>query len=185
MNQPICRCFWVNPNNPRYVAYHDAEWGVPVHDDRKLFEMLLLESFQAGLSWECVLNKRDAFREAFDGFDPERISRYDNAKCAALLEAPIIRNRQKIRASVTNSRVFLAIRAEFGSFDAYIWGFVHGKPIRESCEQRTTSPLSDAISQDLRQRGMQFVGSTIIYAYLQAIGIYQAHTDACDWSRQE
>ena len=161
------------------MRYHDHEWGVPEHDDRKLFEMLLLECFQAGLSWECVLNKREAFREAFDGFDVEKISRYDEARCEALLAAPIIRNRLKIRAAVTNSRVFRQLQAEFGSFDAYIWGFTHGQTIGESCELRTSSPLSDAVSRDLKRRGMKFVGSTIVYAYLQAIGVYDAHAETC------
>lgn len=174
------RCRWVNPNNPLYVAYHDREWGVPEHDDGKLFELLLLESFQAGLSWECILNKREAFREAFDRFDAEKISRYDDAKCEQLLAAPIVRNRLKIRAAVTNSRVFRQIQAEFGSFDAYLWGFTRGRTIRESCEWRTTSPLSDALSKDLKRRGMKFVGSTIVYAYLQAVGIYDAHAEDCD-----
>ena len=181
----VHRCGWVNLRNPHYVEYHDHEWGVPVHADRKLFELLLLECFQAGLSWECVLNKREAFRQAFDDFDVERISRYDAAKCEQLLAAPIIRNRLKIQASVTNSRIFQKIQAEFGSFDAYIWGFTHGKTIRESCDLRTTSPLSDAIAKDLKRRGMKFVGSTTIYAYLQAIGVYDAHTEACDCFRRE
>ena len=181
----VRRCGWVNLRNPLYVAYHDYEWGVPEHDDRKLFEMLLLECFQAGLSWECVLNKREAFREAFDGFDAGKIGRYDEAKCEQLLAAPIVRNRLKIRAAVTNSRVFRQIQAEYGSFDAYIWGFTQGRTIRESCELRTTSPLSDAISKELKRRGMRFVGSTIIYAYLQAIGVYNAHTDSCDCYKRE
>ena len=181
----VRRCGWVNLRNPLYVAYHDHEWGVPEHDDRKLFEMLLLECFQAGLSWECVLNKREAFREAFDGFDAGKIGRYDETKCEQLLAAPIVRNRLKIRAAVTNSRVFRQIQAEFGSFDAYLWGFTQGRTIRESCELRTTSPLSDAISKELKRRGMRFVGSTIIYAYLQAIGVYNAHTDSCDCYKRE
>lgn len=176
----VNRCWWVNLKNPLYVEYHDKEWGVPVHSDKKLFEMLLLEFFQAGLSWECVLNKREGFREAFDGFDVEKISRYDDEKCNSLLSAPIIRNRLKIKASVENSRVFLQIQKEFGSFDAYIWGFSNGQVIRESCDIRTTSPLSDEISKDLKKRGMKFVGSTVIYAYLQSIGVYDAHLKGCD-----
>lgn len=176
----VNRCWWVNLKNPLYVKYHDKEWGVPVHSDKKLFEMLLLEFFQAGLSWECVLNKREGFREAFDGFDVEKISRYDDEKCNSLLSAPIIRNRLKIKASVENSRVFLQIQKEFGSFDAYIWGFSNGQVIRESCDIRTTSPLSDEISKDLKKRGMKFVGSTVIYAYLQSIGVYDAHLKGCD-----
>ncbi len=176
----VNRCWWVNLKNPLYVEYHDKEWGVPVHSDKKLFEMLLLEFFQAGLSWECVLNKREGFREAFDGFDVEKISRYDDEKCNSLLSAPIIRNKLKIKASVDNSRVFLQIQKEFGSFDAYIWGFSNGQVIRESCDIRTTSPLSDEISKDLKKRGMKFVGSTVIYAYLQSIGVYDAHLKGCD-----
>ncbi|MCX4362727.1 MAG: DNA-3-methyladenine glycosylase I [Clostridia bacterium] len=176
----VNRCWWVNLKNPLYVKYHDKEWGVPVHSDKKLFEMLLLEFFQAGLSWECVLNKREGFREAFDGFDVEKISRYDDEKCNSLLSAPIIRNRLKIKASVENSRVFLQIQKEFGSFDAYIWGFSNGQVIRESCDIRTMSPLSDEISKDLKKRGMKFVGSTVIYAYLQSIGVYDAHLKGCD-----
>ncbi|MCH5195392.1 MAG: DNA-3-methyladenine glycosylase I [Oscillospiraceae bacterium] len=176
----VNRCFWVNMKNPLYVKYHDSEWGVAEHSDRMLFELLILEGFQAGLSWECVLNKRDAFKKAFDDFDAEKISRYDEEKCEWLLSQPIIRNRRKIKACVTNSRVFLGIQKEFGSFDAYIWGFTNGQVIFESCDIRTTSPLSDEISKDLKKRGMAFVGSTIIYSYLQAIGIINGHIMGCD-----
>lgn len=174
------RCFWVKLNNPLYVKYHDSEWGIPEHSDRALFELLVLEGFQAGLSWECVLNKREAFRKAFDYFDVEKISRYDDEKCEELLSAPIIKNRLKIKACVTNSLVFMKIQEEFGSFDSYIRGFTSGEVIFESCDIRTTSPLSDQISKDLKRRGMKFVGSTIIYSYLQAIGVYNAHTKECD-----
>lgn len=174
------RCLWVNMKNPLYIEYHDHEWGVPEHSDKKLFEMLILECFQAGLSWECVLNKREGFRQAFDDFDAQKISRYDEEKCEQLLSAPIIRNRLKIKACVTNSRVFLQIQKEYGSFNAYIWGFTNGQTIRESCDIRPTSPLSDEISKDLKKRGMKFVGSTVIYAYLQAIGVYDAHLKNCD-----
>lgn len=163
-----------------YVQYHDDEWGIPEHSDAKLFEMLMLECFQAGLSWECVLNKREALRMAFEGFDVEKVSRYDDKKCEALLSAPIIRNRLKVKACVINSRVFMQIQEEHGSFDAYIWGFTDGKTIVEPCSLRTTSPLSDRISRDLKRRGMKFVGSTVIYSYLQAIGIYDAHLECCD-----
>ncbi len=177
----VNRCAWVNMQNPRYVAYHDTEWGVPEHDDQMLFELLILEGFQAGLSWECILNKREAFREAFDGFDAVKISQYDEEKIQELLRNEgIIRNRLKINAAITNSRIFLEIQKEFGTFDAYIWGFNHGKTVYESWEIRTTSPLSDAISKDLKKRGMKFVGSTIIYAYLQSIGIINAHSKECD-----
>lgn len=176
----VRRCWWVNMKNPLYVEYHDREWGVPEHSDKKLYEMLMLECFQAGLTWECVLNKRENIRQAFDDFDVEKVSRYDDEKCEQLLCAPIIRNRSKIKACVTNSRVFMQIQKEFGSFDAYIWGFTDGRTIRESCDIRKTSPLSDTISKDLKKRGMKFVGSTILYAYLQSIGVYHAHMHDCD-----
>lgn len=176
----INRCSWVNMKNPLYVEYHDHEWGLPEHSDKKLFEMLILECFQAGLSWECVLNRREDFRQAFDDFDVEKISQYDDEKCEKLLSEPIIRNRLKIKACVTNSCVFMQIQKEYGSFDAYIWSFTDGKPIRESCDIRSTSPLSDQISKDLKKRGMKFVGSTVVYAYLQAIGVYNAHLEDCD-----
>lgn len=181
-NENKKRCSWVNLKNPLYVEYHDKEWGVPLHSDQKLFELLILEGFQAGLSWECILNKRQSFRQAFDDFDAEKISRYDEEKCARLMENPaIIRNRLKIKAAVTNSRIFLEIQKEYGSFDRYIWGFTEGKVIYESFDLRTTSPLSDQISKDLKKRGMKFVGSTIIYSYLQAIGVINGHEKACGW----
>lgn len=179
--EPLNRCSWVNMKNPLYIEYHDTEWSVPEHNDRKLFEMLILECFQAGLSWECVLNKREGFRQAFDGFDPEIISRYDDEKCTALMSDPnIICNKLKIKASVINSRIFLEIQKEYGSFDKYLWGFTDGKTVIESCDIRTTSPLSDTISKNLKKRGMKFVGSTIIYSYLQAIGVIMAHEKNCD-----
>lgn len=175
------RCAWTNLNNPLYVRYHDEEWGVPLHDDQELFELLILEGFQAGLSWECILNKREAFREAFDGFDITRVSSYDDAKVEELLSnTGIIRNRRKVTASIANAKAFLQIQEEFGSFDAYIWQFTNGKTVVESYTERTTSPLSDQISKDLKKRGMNFVGSTIIYSYLQAIGIINAHGPECD-----
>ncbi len=184
--QSFCqRCAWVNTQNPLYIQYHDEEWGVPEHGDARLFELLILEGFQAGLSWECVLNKRAAFRAAFDGFDADKVSCYDEAKRAELMATPgIIRNRMKIEASIINARVFRAIQQEFGSFDAYIWGFVDGHPLREPYTLRTTSPLSDAVSKDLKRRGMKFVGSTIIYSYLQAIGILNAHGPECGLHRK-
>lgn len=173
-----CRCRWANPGNPRYIRYHDEEWGVPVHDDRRLFEMLILEGFQAGLSWECVLNKQEAFRRAFDDFDWDKVAAYDEARQAALYADPgIIRNRRKIAAAVGNAAAFAAIRQEFGSFDSYLWQWTGGKTLVE-CGP-TTSPLSDAISKDLKKRGMKFVGSTIIYAYLQAVGVLYAHEPGC------
>ncbi len=175
------RCSYVNMKNPLYIRYHDEEWGVPEHSDQKLYELLILESFQAGLSWECILNKRKNFRVAFDGFDIDKVCDYDESKCAELLTNPgIVRNRRKITAAVNNSIVFKAIQQEFGSFDAYIWGFTNDEIIVEDYHIRTTSPLSDAISKDLKKRGMKFVGSTIIYSYLQAIGVLNAHGAECD-----
>ncbi len=165
-------------DNPLYVDYHDTEWGVPVHDDRRLFEMLVLEGFQAGLSWECVLNKREAFRRAFDGFDCNRVAEYGAAKLLSLCQDKgIIRNRLKIAAAVGNAKVFRNIQTECGSFDKYIRSFTGGKTIYEW--ERTSSPLSDAISKDLKKRGMKFVGTTIIYAYLQAVGIINSHEKGC------
>ncbi len=175
------RCSYVNMKNPLYISYHDTEWGVPEHSDRKLYEFLVLEFFQAGLSWECILNKRENFRIAFDGFDIDKICTYDEAKCAELMSNPsIIRNRRKISAAINNSKIFKEIQREFGSFDAYIWGFTDGETIVEDYHLRTTSPLSDTISKDLKKRGMTFVGSTTIYSYLQAVGILNAHSSECD-----
>lgn len=172
------RCHWCNLSNPLYVRYHDTEWCVPVHDDHKLFEMLLLESFQAGLSWECVLNKREAFRKAFNGFDVVAVAQYDEAKMQELAaNKDIIRNRLKIKAAVSNARIFLDIQKEYSSFDCYIWHFTNGKIIHEI--GKTSSPLSDSVSKDLQRRGMKFVGTTIIYSYLQAIGIIYSHGEEC------
>ena len=172
------RCRWCNTNNPLYVDYHDKEWDVPVHDDGKLFEMLLLENFQAGLSWECILNKREAFRKAFDGFNSKKVAAYDDAKLKALRQNKgIVRNRLKISAAVDNAKVFMEIQKESGSFDRYIWSFSEGKTIYEY--NKTSSPLSDAVSKDLKKRGMKFVGTTIIYSYLQAIGIINSHEEGC------
>lgn len=172
------RCFWANPKNPLYVKYHDEEWGRPVHDDTLLLEMLILESFQAGLSWECILNKRESFRESFDGFDRDKILAYDDAKIQELMSHPgIIRNRAKIKAVVTNTVVFKSIQDEFGSFDAYLSGFCPTEPILDHVS--TTSPISDALSADLRKRGMKFVGSTTIHAFLQSIGVFNSHQPDC------
>lgn len=172
------RCRWCNLKNPLYVAYHDNEWGIPVQDDEKLFELLLLESFQAGLSWECVLNKREHFRKAFDGFDLQKICDYDEEKIRSLLQNPnIIRNRLKIRAAVNNAKIFREIQKEYGTFERYLRRFTDGKTIYEN--DRTFSPLSDRLSADLKKRGMKFVGTTIIYSYLQAIGIINAHETNC------
>lgn len=174
------RCSWVNLKNDNYITYHDEEWGVPLHDDQRLYELLILESFQAGLSWECILNKRDNFRQAFDGFDVARVADYDETKQLSLKEDPgIIRNGRKIKAAVQNSRVFKEIQKEFGSFDAYIWSFTDGQIVQEPFTERTTAPLSDEISKDLKKRGMTFVGSTIIYSYLQAIGVINGHAEDC------
>ncbi len=181
MNEIKNRCGWVNMKNPLYVAYHDKEWGVPEHDDKKLYELLILESFQAGLSWECVLNKREAFREAFDGFNIHRVCEYGDDKIAELMDnLAIIRNRKKIEATITNSRIFKEIQKEYGTFDSYLWGFTDGKTVIEPYTLRTTSLLSDTISADLKKRGMKFVGSTIIYSYLQAVGIINGHGYECD-----
>lgn len=172
------RCRWANPKNPRYVEYHDHEWGVPTHDDQALFELLILECFQAGLSWECILNKREAFRRAFDGFDLDAVCAYDDPKKSSLKQdAGIVRNRLKIEAAVTNAQAFRAIQREFGSFDHYIWSWTDGKTLREV--GLTHSSLSDAVSSDLKKRGMKFVGTTVVYAYLQAAGIIDSHEEGC------
>ena len=172
------RCAWCNTKNPIYVEYHDNEWGKPNFDDRYLYEMLLLESFQAGLSWECVLNKREHFRKAFDDFDPEKICLYDDNKINELMNNKnIIRNKLKIRASISNSLIFKRIVDESGSFYNYLRTFTDGKVFYEN--GKTTNFLSDAISADLSRRGMKFVGSTIIYSYLQAIGIIYSHDCGC------
>ena len=172
------RCCWANPKNEKYIRYHDEEWGVPVHDDHKLLEMLILECFQAGLSWECVLNKREAFREAFDGFELEKICSYDAEKLQVLRENPaIIRNRLKIQAAVTNAKVFRQIQDEWGSFAEYLWHWTEGKTVYEIGLAR--SLLSDNISRDMKKRGMKFVGSTTIYAYLQAVGVICGHEKGC------
>lgn len=174
------RCAWVRLSNPIYVRYHDEEWGKPLHEDRALYELLILESFQAGLSWECILNKREAFRRAFDGFDPRKVAAYGEEKVEALMQDPgIVRNRRKILAAIRNSAVFLSIQREWGTFDRYLWSFTEGAVVREPYTLRVTSPLSDRISADLKGRGMTFVGSTIVYSYLQAAGILNAHGEEC------
>ena len=172
------RCSWCNTANELYVKYHDEEWGVAVHDDAHLFEMLVLEMFQAGLSWECVLNKREAFRSAFDGFDCQMMASYDEERIEALAkDMTIIRNRRKIRAAVANARIFIDIQREYGTFDAYIWGWTGGRTVYE--RGLSSSSLSDAVSADLRRRGMTFVGTTIVYSYLQAVGIIYSHDKEC------
>ena len=176
------RCCWANPKNERYICYHDEEWGVPVHDDQKLLEMLILECFQAGLSWECVLNKRDAFRKAFDGFDLEKICAYHEDKLEMLRNNPeIIRNRLKIQAAVINAQAFCKIQKEYGSFSECLWHWTDGRVIQET--GKTSSELSDTISKDLKKYGMKFVGTTVVYAYLQAIGVIWSHEDECFCSR--
>lgn len=178
MSDNKIRCKWANPKNELYISYHDKEWGQPVHDDHKLFEMLVLESFQAGLSWECVLNKREAFRNAFDQFDLDKVCDYNEDKLLELQNNPaIIRNRLKIKAAVTNANIFREIVKEYGSFSNYLWGFTDNKVIYEN--DKTSSMLSDQISDDLKRRGMKFVGTTIIYSYLQAVGVIYSHEDNC------
>ncbi len=172
------RCRWCNPKNPKYIGYHDHEWGVLNTDERYLYEMLILESFQAGLSWECVLNKRESLRAAYDGFDIEKVCLYDDRKIAELLNnKDIIRNRLKIKASIRNSQIFKTIVGEYGSFYAYLRTFTEDTVIYET--ERTTNDISDALSADLQKRGMKFVGSTIVYSYLQAIGILNSHEKGC------
>lgn len=172
------RCKWVNLNNPLYVAYHDTEWGNPVFDDHCLFEMLILESFQAGLSWECVLNKRKDFKIAFDNFELNKVINYDDNKIAELLSnEKIIRNRLKIKAAISNAKIFKEIQKETKSFSNYLWHWTDYKIIHET--GKTSSTLSDAISKDLQKRGMKFVGTTIIYSYLQAVGVINSHEKDC------
>lgn len=175
------RCFWVDENSEIYVKYHDEEWGVPKYDDRDLFELLILEGFQAGLSWITVLKKREAFRLAFDNFDVKKVSEYDEKKITELLENKnIIRSRGKIKASINNAKIFIEIQKEFGSFSNYIWAFTNNKVIKNtSGEIPVKTELSDKISKDLKKRGMKYTGSIIIYSYLQAIGIVNDHEKEC------
>ena len=186
MPDTVTRCGWAGPDPSR--AYHDTEWGVPLHDDRTLFEFLVLEGAQAGLSWNTILNKRENYRRAFDGFDPEVVARYDARKVAALLrDAGIVRNRQKIRAAIGNARAFLKLQEEFGSFDAYQWRFVGGAPrVNHRKSLRAIPPRtkeSDAFSKDLIARGFRFVGSTIVYSHMQATGMVNDHVVDCfRWS---
>jgi len=180
----LIRCGWVDMKNPLYVDYHDKEWGVPVHDERKHFEMLVLEGAQAGLAWATILNRREGYRKAFDNFDPEKVAAYDENKVQVLLQDPgIIRNRLKITSAIKNARAFLAIQEEFGSFDLYLWGFVNHKPIINHFKTLEEIPaqteLSQKISKDLKKRGMSFVGPTILYAHMQAIGMVNDHQVDC------
>lgn len=177
------RCSWCG-DDPLYVRYHDEEWGVPVRDDATLFEFLTLETFQAGLSWITVLRKRENFRDAFDGFDYKKIAHYDASKIESLLQNPgIIRNRLKVKATVTNAQAFLKVQEEFGSFSTYIWGFIDGVPIQNSHKELTDIPantkLSDEISTDLKKRGFKFVGTTVVYAHMQATGMVNDHVQSC------
>lgn len=182
------RCAWCG-DNPLYVAYHDQEWGVPLHDERALFEFLILEGAQAGLSWLTILKKREGYRRAFADFDAERVARFGEADVARLLADPgIVRNRLKIAAAIDNARATLAIREQFGGLDAYFWGFVDGRPIvnhwRSLAEVPARTALSDTLSKDLKQRGFRFVGSTIVYAHMQATGMVNDHTVDCFRHRQ-
>ncbi len=177
------RCNW-GSSNELMMKYHDTEWGVPLHDDQKLFEFIILESFQAGLSWQIVLNKREAFRKAFDEFDPGKVAEYDNGKVEQLMaDKGIIRNRKKIEACIGNARAFLRIQEEFGSFDKYIWEFVDFTPIvnvfASTSELPAKTPLSDIISADLKKRGFKFVGSTVVYSHMQATGMVNDHIVSC------
>jgi len=177
------RCEWAG-NDPLYLNYHDKEWGVPVHDDDKLFEFLILETFQAGLSWITILRKRENFRKAFDDFDYKKIAGYGENKLQSLLQdSGIIRNKLKIRATISNAKAFIVIQEEFGSFSKYIWSFVNGKPIQNKFKTLNdipaNTPLSDEISKDLKKRGFKFVGSTVIYAHMQATGMVNDHMTYC------
>ncbi len=180
----MTRCAWVPENDPLYVAYHDQEWGRPVHDDRMLFEFLILETFQAGLSWRTVLYKRENFRKAFAGFDYQKVALFSEKDEQRLLaDSGIIRNRLKIKTAISNARAFMAVQKEWGSFDAYIWSFVDGKPVQNRWkslkEIPSRTPLSDKLSKDLKKRGFKFVGSTVVYAHMQATGMVNDHTVDC------
>jgi DNA-3-methyladenine glycosylase I len=184
MAKAITRCRWAEGVSLDYIRYHDKEWGVPVHDDRTQFEFLILEGAQAGLSWSTILNKREGYRKLFAGFDPEKVARFTKRRVEKMLLDPsIVRNRLKVESAVTNAKAFLAIQNEFGAFTDYIWGFVDGKPIqnkfRKDSDVPATSPESDALSKDLKKRGFRFVGSTIIYAHMQATGMVNDHVTGC------
>jgi DNA-3-methyladenine glycosylase I len=188
MKKELIRCGWCN-SSELYQKYHDEEWGVPVYEDSKLFEFLILETFQAGLSWITILNKRENFRAAFDAFDYKKIANYSEDKIQDLMQDPgIIRNQLKIRSAVTNAIAFMKVQDEFGSFSKYIWGFIDGKPIvnnrKNLSEVQATTPLSDTISKDLKKRGFKFVGSTVVYAHMQATGMIDDHVADC-WKRNQ
>ena len=175
------RCSWVDEKSDIYVKYHDEEWGVPKYNDRDLFELLVLEGFQAGLSWLCVLKKREAFRKAFDNFDVNKVANYDENKIEELLKNEgIIRSKNKIESAIKNANIFIEIQKEFGSFSNYIWSFTEGKVIKNTTDEfQVSTPLSDKISKDLKKRGMKYTGSVIIYSYLQSIGIVNDHETSC------
>jgi len=184
MGKSIRRCKWAEGTSLSYIAYHDTEWGVPVRDDRRQFEFLVLEGAQAGLSWSTILNKRDGYRKAFADFDPERVARFTKRRIEKLLADPsIVRNRLKVESAVSNAKAFLAVRDEFGSFSDYIWTFVGGAPMqnrfRRDGDVPATSPESEALSKDLKSRGFRFVGSTIVYAHMQATGMVNDHVTGC------
>jgi DNA-3-methyladenine glycosylase I len=184
MGKAITRCRWAEGVSLDYIRYHDEEWGVPVHDDRTQFEFLILEGAQAGLSWSTILNKREGYRKLFANFDPEKVARFTKKRVEKMLLDPsIVRNRLKVESAVTNAKAFLAIQNEFGNFSDYIWGFVDGKPVqnkfRKDGDVPATSPESDALSKDLKKRGFRFVGSTIIYAHMQATGMVNDHVTGC------
>ena len=184
MAKEVTRCKWAEGVSLDYIRYHDEEWGVPVHDDRVQFEFLILEGAQAGLSWSTILNKREGYRKVFADFDPEKVARFTKKRIEKLLLDPsIVRNRLKVESTVTNAKAFLEVQEEFGSFSDYIWGFVDGKPIRNKFRRDrdipATSPESDALSKDLKKRGFRFVGSTIIYAHMQATGLVNDHVTGC------
>ena len=184
MSKTIKRCKWAEGVSLHYIEYHDTEWGVPVYDDRTQFEFLILEGAQAGLSWSTILNKRDGYRKAFADFDPEKVARFTKKRVEKLLQDPsIVRNRLKVESTVTNAKAFLAVQEEFGTFADYIWGFVDGEPIqnrfKRDADVPATSQESDALSKDLKKRGFRFVGSTIVYAHMQATGMVNDHVSSC------
>ena len=184
MSKKLTRCRWAEGVNLAYIEYHDKEWGVPVWDDRKQFEFLILEGAQAGLSWSTILNKREGYRRLFADFDPQKVARFTDKRVQKiLLDAAIVRNRLKVKSAVSNAKAFLTVQQEFGTFCEYIWGFVDGRPVRnrfrKDADVPATSPQSDALSKDLKQRGFKFVGSTIIYAHMQATGMVNDHVTQC------
>ena len=184
MAKPVTRCKWAEGVSLNYIEYHDTEWGVPVFDDRVQFEFLILEGAQAGLSWSTILNKRDGYRKLFAEFDPEKVARFTSKRIEKILRDPaVVRNRLKVESTITNAKAFLAVQQEFGSFSKYIWGFVDGKPVQNKLvndgDVPATSAISDAMSKDLKKRGFKFVGSTIMYAHMQATGLVNDHVVGC------